>query len=99
MKVVKIPGIGAVFHPGTDDEVDKHQKLMNARMTFTMKYCRAMGWPVPGEPNFEERITIDQILEVRAQPGWKFPLGEEGHEETTVLLDRAGAIVVPKGKN
>lgn len=99
MTKINVPGFGPVFHSGSPEEVEKHQRLVNARMEFTMNYCREKGWPVPGEPNFEERISIEQVLEVRAQPGWKFPLGEEDHEENTVILDETGATVVPKGRH
>ena len=65
MKKIKVPGLGTVLYPGTDKEVAQHEKFLAARMEFTRGYCRERAWPIPGEPNFEERISIKQILEIR----------------------------------
>jgi hypothetical protein len=99
MKEVKLPGVGSVFHPGTDEEVDEAQKLLTARMEFTIKYCQEKGWPVPGDPDFEKRISFDQVLEIRQQPGWKDPLQDGNPKETAVLLGAEGSVIIPKGRN
>lgn len=99
MKEIKVPGLGTVLHPGTDAEVEQSQRLLTARMEFTAKYCQERGWPVPGEPNFEDRISIDQIMEIRSQSGWKDPLQDGNPVETTVVLGAQGSVITPKGRN
>ncbi len=99
MKEIKVPGAGTVLHPGTDEEVAAHEKFLVARMEFTTRYCQEKGWPVPGEPNFEERISIEQIMEIRKQPGWKDPLQDGKPMETAVILGREQSMIVPKGRN
>jgi hypothetical protein len=99
VKEVKIPGVGTVIHPGTDEEADHHQKLLTARMEFVTEYCRKKGWPLPEDPGFETKISIEQVLEVRAQPGWQDPLGEGESADLSVVLSPDGATVIPKGRN
>lgn len=45
--------------------------LMMARAKFVEEYCAERKWVV-------DNITMDQLIEIRAQPKWKNPLGEEG---------------------
>lgn len=99
MKELKIRGLGSVLHTGTEEEFEEQKKLLNARVDFVAKYCQERGWPVPGEPGFEERITMEQVMEIRSQPGWKNPLEQEDPRETSVVLTHDGAVIVPKGKN
>lgn len=99
MRKVKVPRLGTVLHPGTKEEVDRHQKFVTARMTFVLSYCQERCWPVPGEPDFEKRITMEQVLEIRDQPGWKDPLQDGNPVEMAVLLERDGAVILPKGCN
>jgi len=42
------------------------QKVLLARDAFINKYCADKGWT-------KETLTIEQILEIRAQDGWKNP--------------------------
>jgi hypothetical protein len=45
---------------GTED-------ILLGRSRFVEAYCKEKGWTLP--------LTIQQILEVRAQDGWKHPEG------------------------
>ena len=42
------------------------EKVMLARDAFIDKYCADKGWT-------KASLTIEQILEIRAQDGWKNP--------------------------
>lgn len=99
MKEIKVPGIGSVFHPGTVEETSEHQRVVDARRQFIESYCRDKGWPNPCDPDFEDRISWGQVLEMRAQEGWKNPLGEGAPPESTIVLTPEGAFVAPKGRN
>lgn len=39
-----------------------------ARIYIARKYCESKGWPL--EP---EKLSIEQVLEIREQPSWKEP--------------------------
>lgn len=99
MKELKVPGLGTVIHTGSDQEAEEHQNFLTARAEFVANYCREKGWPVPGDPGFEEAISFEQIMEIREQPGWKDPLQNGAPQETSVIVGREGAVVVPKGRN
>lgn len=45
-----------------------HSDLLRKRGEFVRAYCAERGWD-PGH------LEVDQLLEVRAQPGWKQPGG------------------------
>jgi len=60
-------GIKAV-HVGTDDEAVEHQRVLNARAAFSKEYMKKKGW---GENILD--LSIEQIMEIRAQEGWKNP--------------------------
>ena len=51
----------------TQTELDD---LIKARHAFVVRYCTQMGWPTEAE-----RLTIAQVLQIRAQDGWKNPVG------------------------
>lgn len=60
--------VGPAFHPGTEEEAAEAEKILWARHRFIAAYCESKGWPTdPGE------LSIDQILEIREQAGWKDP--------------------------
>ncbi|MBX4204858.1 MAG: hypothetical protein KW788_01555 [Candidatus Doudnabacteria bacterium] len=58
---LQLPG-GMVVVGVTEKEAD----VLRARHAFVEQYCRGKGWDMLN-------LTIDQLLEVRAQPGWKNP--------------------------
>lgn len=47
------------------------KKVLLARDAFINKYCAEKGWT-------KATLTMQQILEIRAQDGWKNPICEEG---------------------
>jgi hypothetical protein len=58
---IRLPG-GIVAVDVTKKEAD----ILTARVAFVEQYCREKGWDML-------KLTIDQLLEVRAQPGWQNP--------------------------
>ena len=46
----------------------KSNPVLAGRAKFAEEYCKKKGWPTE-----IEKLSIDQLLEVRAQPGWKNP--------------------------
>jgi hypothetical protein len=44
----------------------EQEKMLLARDAFIDRYCAAKGWT-------KETLTMEQILEIRAQDGWKHP--------------------------
>lgn len=54
------------YHFGLNDE---QKKILKAREEFAIKYCAEKGWG----SNISD-ITIDQIMEIRSQEGWKTPI-------------------------
>jgi hypothetical protein len=72
MPWIKLPGgLGTAFFPGTEKQAAREQKLINARHEFTLAYMKEKGW---GED--PAGLSIYQLLEIRAQPGWQDPLNE-----------------------
>ena len=68
-KAFKTPGGGpTVIHMGTDEEAEATQSLIERRHRFSLEYCKSQGWP----EDFNE-LSIDQVLEIGDQPGWKDP--------------------------
>lgn len=47
-----------------DDPTGDKLKLIKHRAEFSEKYCADKGWDI-------SNLTIEQTLEVRAQPGWE----------------------------
>ena len=69
MKSIKLPnGIGTVIVNGTDAENTEVERVIHARHAFATSYCTEKGWPTDAT-----KLSIDQIMEIRAQPGWKTP--------------------------
>jgi len=60
-------GTGIMF--GTKSEADKTQSLLDARYTFVQQYCREHGWS-----ERTEDLSLNQIMEIRQQDGWKNPV-------------------------
>lgn len=53
-----------IFGLSTDQEA-----CLRARGKFAEEYCKIRGWPVG-----INELTMDQILEIRSQDGWKNPI-------------------------
>lgn len=62
-------GAGTVFLRGTPEEVAEQKRVLQGRHAFVVSYSKARGWPTEGD------LSMDQILEIRAQEGWKNPVG------------------------
>lgn len=70
MPIVKLPGnLGVAISTGTQSEADQAQAIIDARHAFVQKYCGEQGWPTDGA-----ELTIEQIMQIRQQEGWKKPL-------------------------
>jgi len=52
---------------------EKDVKFLSARHAFVEQYCKAKGWDAD---DLGKGLTIEQILEIRSQEGWKNPLGD-----------------------
>ncbi len=68
MRTTRLPFGGTVIHTGTEAQADEHDRIIKARAEFTVAYAQSKGWP-----NDPADMTIDQILEIRDQEGWKNP--------------------------
>jgi len=69
MPTVHIPNSSeSVFVIGTQDDADKTQAILDARHAFIQRYCKEQGWPED-----EDKLSIQQILQIRQQDGWKNP--------------------------
>lgn len=67
MKTIKIGGMHVVL-TGTPAQDERTEAILRARGRFMEAYCREKGWPTnPAD------LSITQILDIRAQPGWKEP--------------------------
>ena len=60
--VSSLPG-GVIVSGGTEAQ----HNLLRQRGEFALAYCRRQGWDI-------DHLTIPQLLEIRAQPGWKEPV-------------------------
>jgi len=69
MPTIKLPGnLGSVITHGTQEDADRTKAVLDARHAFALKYCQEQGWPTElGE------LSITQVLQIRAQEGWKNP--------------------------
>jgi hypothetical protein len=68
MPRIKLPNSQITFSASSPAQAIAEQALINARHAFVVAQCRERGWPE--DPN---ELTIDQILEIRAMPGWEKP--------------------------
>lgn len=69
MKTLNLPGgAGTVALTGTAEQNAETERVLMARHKFSVAYCESKGWPTDGA-----QLTIEQILEIRAQPSWKTP--------------------------
>jgi hypothetical protein len=69
MNIIDAPfGVGQIVHFGTNEEAAEHERIINARADFALRYMKEKDW---GED--PTKISIEQLLEIRAQPEWKKP--------------------------
>jgi len=68
MPEVKLPFGMKAFHVGSDEEARRIEDLARKRVAFATDYMVEKGWGT--NPDL---LSIEQILEIRAQPGWKEP--------------------------
>jgi hypothetical protein len=72
MTRIKLPTGETVLVTGSPEDAARAQSLVDARHAFVVEYCRSKGWPEEAA-----RLSIDQILEIRSQPGWQKPSGHK----------------------
>ena len=60
-KNILLPGGGIAFQV-----TESQAKLLQARQKFVENYCCEKGWDILN-------LSIDQLMEVRNQPGWQNP--------------------------
>jgi hypothetical protein len=65
--VTTLPG-GVTFTGGTE----AMHNILRGRGAFVSQYCQNKGWDL-------NNLTFDQLLEIRAQPGWKEPVNDLGN--------------------
>lgn len=65
---IKLPFGGFAISMGSDAEVKTEQDFINKRAAFVLKYMKEKGW---GED--VKGLSFGQLMEIRAQPGWKNP--------------------------
>jgi len=58
-----LPG-GVTLTGGSQEQHD----FLRMRGEFAAAYCEHRGWKI-------ESLTIQQVMEIRSQPGWKNPQG------------------------
>jgi hypothetical protein len=74
MATIKNPfGKGVFVHLGSEDEAAEVQRIGMARAVFSTGYARRQGWIDPDEALNPEKLSWEQIIEIRSQSGWKEP--------------------------
>lgn len=70
MPTIDLPGnLGFAISYGTQEEADQMRAVLNARHAFAKRYCQEQEWPT----NLS-KLSIKQVLQIRAQEGWKNPV-------------------------
>lgn len=70
MPIIKLPNnIGSVVTTGTQEEADKTKSILDARYAFSQRYCKEQGWSTDVAD-----LSLEQILQIRSQEGWKNPI-------------------------
>lgn len=82
--VVALSG-GVIFTGGTPEQ----NNILRKRGEFVAQYCQERGWDI-------DKVTIQQVMEIRSQPGWKNPNADEDVPEQPVT--KTGTIdITPVG--
>lgn len=67
---IKIPGSNMTVIPlGSSEEAARQQRIIDGRDRFIKKYMADKDWGTD-----VIKLAMNQILEIRDQPGWKDPL-------------------------
>lgn len=66
-----------VVWAGDPADRDAIQDLVAARGAFATEYARSRGWIGVDDVLDPEALSWEQVMEIRAQPGWKNPFGAE----------------------
>lgn len=66
MKKITLPTGETVLHTGDDASADETKRVFDARYAFAQAYAAERDWDI-------DDISIEQLLEIRAQQGWKTP--------------------------
>jgi len=64
---VHIPGVGRVVM-ADEQQAGATQRLVDGRRRFILDYMEQKGWKGP-----PEELSMEQIMEIRVQDGWKRP--------------------------
>ena len=59
---------GQILHFGSKEDAIEHKRFIDARAEFSLRYMKEKGWG--DDPT---KISIQQLLEIRAQKEWKNP--------------------------
>jgi hypothetical protein len=79
---VTIPGVGTVL------TTPAGVKVFEKRQQFTRQYCKDKGWSTN-----PEELSLDQIMEIRAQPGWSAAAdGQNLDERLDTLVGFVGHV-------
>jgi hypothetical protein len=69
VKKLTLPDGTEVTHNMDDADAAEAQRIVNGRHAFAVAYCMSKAWPYENLG----KLSIEQILEIRAQDGWKNP--------------------------
>lgn len=79
---ITLPTGETAFLPGATPEVAaQHERFLQARYDFAKAYAERQGWG-----NDPSECSIEQILEIRKQPGWVTPAGMEPQKTSATLV-------------
>lgn len=65
---IKLPFGLTALHPGSSKEAAEDEAFLRKRGEFAQKYMAEQGWG-----DNPDDLSFEQIMEIRAQPGWKEP--------------------------
>lgn len=60
----KFERLGITSFCNTQEDLD----FLNKRADFTEEYCKKIGWP-----SELDDLSMEQVMEIREQDGWKNP--------------------------
>jgi hypothetical protein len=71
MPVVKLPGnLGVAITTGSQADANDLKAKLEGRHAFVQKYCQEQGWD-------SSNLSMQQVLQIRKQEGWKDPCSPE----------------------
>jgi len=69
MDVIELPNGLKAIQTGTPEQNQKQADMLGKRHQFNLKYMKEKGWG-----NDLTQLSIEQIMEIRAQAGWINPV-------------------------